>query len=179
MAKKSSIQSFLFIALFAAMTVIGTTLKIPMPTGAFIHLGNTVLLLAVLLLGYTKGSLAAGLGFMLFDLLNGYLTEAPYFLFESFIVGGFAYGAFLLFKKNPIKVWHLLVIGGITGIGKLIMTQLKNTVMLYLLGSDWSGAFIGASLKLPASLINVLSTMLIVSMLYFPLKKIFQRYQLE
>jgi uncharacterized membrane protein len=97
MTRMSSIKSVLFVAMFAAMTVIGTMIKIPMPTGAFVHLGNAVLLLAVLLLGYKKGSLAGGLGFFLFDLLNGYLTEAPYFFFESFIVGGFAFAGFLLF----------------------------------------------------------------------------------
>ena len=177
MTRMSSIKSVLFVAMSAAMTVIGTMIKIPMPTGAFVHLGNAVLLLAVLLLGYKKGSLAGGLGFFLFDLLNGYLTEAPYFFFESFIVGGFAFAGFLLFKKHPTKVWQLLVIGGLTGIGKLLMTQIKNTVMLYVLGSDWSTAFTGALIKLPASVINVLSTMIIVSVLYFPLKNIFQQYE--
>ena len=87
------IRSIVFVALFTALTVIGTMIKIPLPTGAFVHLGNAVLLLAVLLLGYVKGSLAGGLGFAIFDLLNGYATEAPYFILESFIVGAFAYGA--------------------------------------------------------------------------------------
>lgn len=176
MTYNTSVKKVVFIALFSALTVIGTMIKIPMPTGAFVHLGNTVLLLAVLLLGYRGGALAGGLGFMIFDLLNGYVTEAPYFLFESFVVGGFAYAGFLLFNKRPVKVWQLLVIGGITGIGKLLMTQLKNTVMLVLLGSDWSAAFVGATLKLPASLINVFSTMVLVSFLYFPLRRMFQKY---
>ena len=51
------IRSIVFVALFTALTVIGTMIKIPLPTGAFVHLGNAVLLLAVLLLGYVKGSL--------------------------------------------------------------------------------------------------------------------------
>ena len=51
------IRSIVFVALFTALTVIGTMIKIPLPT-AFVHLGNAVLLLAVLLLGYVKGSLA-------------------------------------------------------------------------------------------------------------------------
>lgn len=79
MTRTPSIKPFLFVALIAAMTLIGTMIKIPMPTGAFVHLGNPVLLLAILLLDYMKDSLAGGLSLMLFDLLNGYLTEAPYF----------------------------------------------------------------------------------------------------
>ena len=57
-----------------------------------------------------------------------------------------------------------------------MMTQLKNTVKLFYLGSDWTTAFIAASAKLPATFINVFTTIIIVSFLYFPLKKIFQRY---
>ena len=132
MEKNNTIHQITYIAVFAALTVIGTMIKIPMPTGAFAHLGNSVLLLAVLLLGYTRGALAGGLGFAIFDLLNGYAAEAPYFLFESFIVGAFAYGAFLLFRKDPTKIWQIVCIGMVTGVGKIMMTQLKNTVKLFL-----------------------------------------------
>lgn len=176
MEKNNTIHQITYIAVFAALTVIGTMIKIPMPTGAFAHLGNSVLLLAVLLLGYTRGALAGGLGFAIFDLLNGYAAEAPYFLFESFIVGAFAYGAFLLFRKDPTKIWQVVCIGMVTGVGKIMMTQLKNTVKLFYLGSDWTTAFIAASAKLPATFINVFTTIIIVAFLYFPLKKIFQGY---
>lgn len=134
-----------------------------------------MLLLAILLLGYFKGSLAGGLGFAIFDLLNGYATEAPYFILESFIVGLFAIFAIRLFKNNPTKIWQIIVIGIFTGIGKIIMTQVKNTIVLLIAGSNLSNAFIAASMKLPATLINVVSTIIIVSILYFPLKKLNQR----
>ncbi|OJG31729.1 hypothetical protein RT42_GL000642 [Enterococcus cecorum DSM 20682 = ATCC 43198] len=134
-----------------------------------------MLLLAILLLGYFKGALAGGLGFAIFDLLNGYATEAPYFILESFIVGLFAIFAIRLFKNNPTKIWQIIVIGIFTGIGKIIMTQVKNTIVLLIAGSNLSNAFIAASIKLPATLINVVSTIIIVSILYFPLKKLNQR----
>lgn len=175
MIKKSSIREVLFVALFASLTVIGTMIRIPLPTGAFVHLGNAVLLLAVLLLGYTKGALAGGLGFMIFDILNGYAIEAPYFLFESFVVGAFASIAFLLYKKKPTHVWQLIVIGSVAGVGKLLMTQIKNTVLLLFLGNDFRLAFMTAIVKLPASIINVLMTIVIVSLLYFPLKRLLER----
>lgn len=169
------IQRIVLVALFTALTVVGTMIKIPLPTGAFVHLGNAVLLLAVLLLGYVNGSLAGGLGFALFDLLNGYATEAPYFILESFVVGAAAYGTFLLFKKKPQKVWQLIVIGVVTGIVKLIMTQGKNTVMLWYLGSSFASAWIAAIVKLPATIINVGVTVLLVAILYFPLKTALDR----
>lgn len=173
-----STKSIIYVALFAALTFVGTTLKIPLPTGAFIHLGNAVLLLAVLLIGYKKGALAGGLGFAIFDLLNGYATEAPYFILESFIVGGVAYLSYhYLFKDNVTQIWQVIIIGLLTGIMKLIMTQIKNTVFLMIAGVNGSFAFQQALLKLPASIINVISTTIIVAFLYFPLKKIFNRNQ--
>lgn len=103
MRRFSTIESVVFVGLFAALTVIGTMIKIPLPTGAFVHMGNAVLLLSVLLLGYLRGSLAGGFGFAIFDLLNGYATEAPYFILESFIVGAAAYGMYCLYKKIQQK----------------------------------------------------------------------------
>ncbi|MEG0629009.1 MAG: ECF transporter S component, partial [Enterococcus sp.] len=51
MTNDKKIQNLVLIALFAALTLIGTMIKIPLPTGAFIHFGNAVVLLAVLLVG--------------------------------------------------------------------------------------------------------------------------------
>lgn len=59
------IQNLVLVALFAALTLMGTMIKIPLPTGAFIHFGNSVVLLAVLLVGYWQGALAGGIGFCL------------------------------------------------------------------------------------------------------------------
>lgn len=175
MKKEISIQSIVLVALFTALTVIGTTIKIPLPTGAFVHLGNAVLLLSVLLLGYFKGSLAGGLGFFIFDIMNGYATEAPYFILESFIVGAAAYAAFRFFKKNPTHIWQVIVIGIATGIAKIIMTQVKNTVMNLIAGASFGPAFAGAFAKLPATLINISLTVLIVALVYFPLKAAMHR----
>ncbi|GAA3025590.1 ECF transporter S component [Tetragenococcus solitarius] len=164
-------RNVVMVALFAALTVIGTMIKIPLPTGAFVHLGNAVLLLAVLLLGYVKGSLAGGLGFAIFDVLNGFAVEAPYFIVESFIVGAAAYGLFLAFKKNPKHVWQIILIASGTGVAKLVMTQIKNLVRQLYLGMDFPTAFTTAALSLPATVINVILTVILVSFLYFPLKK--------
>lgn len=171
MNQKSSTNSIVFIGLFAALTVLGTMIKIPMPTGAFAHLGNSVLLLAVLLIGYKKGALAGGLGFAIFDVLNGFAAEAPYFILESFIVGGAAALAILFFRQNIDTIWKVVVVAIATGIAKIVMTQLKNTVMGLLAGADFNVAFASALSKIPATLINVVTTIIIVTLVYFPLKK--------
>ncbi|MGX7196304.1 ECF transporter S component [Enterococcus olivae] len=173
--RKSNTQAIVFVGLFTALTVIGTYIKIPLPTGAFVHLGNAVLLLAVLFLGYVKGSLAGGMGFAIFDVLNGFASEAPYFILESFIVGAVAYALFAFFRKNPSKLWQVLVIAAGTGVAKIIMTQIKNTVIQLFLGLDFSPAFALALSRLPATLINVTLTAIIVAIVYFPLKKAMDR----
>lgn len=61
------------------------------------------------------------------------------------------------------------------GVGKLLMTQMKNTALLLFLGNDLRVAFMAAAFKLPASLINVMTTILVVAILYFPLKRILKQ----
>ena len=165
------IRSIVLVALFAALTFLGTTIKIPIPSGGFIHLGNSILLLAILLIGYKKGALAGGLGFAIFDLLNGFAIEAPYFILESFIVGGAAALTMRVFNNKINSIAKILVVAIATGIMKIIMTQLKNTLILMFTGSDFSIAFVAALTKLPSTLINVFSTIIIVTTIYFPLKK--------
>lgn len=171
MNKKNSTTSIVLVGLFAALTVLGTMIKIPMPTGAFAHLGNSVLLLAVLLIGYKKGALAGGLGFAIFDVLNGFAAEAPYFILESFIVGGAAALAILFFHSNIDAIWKIIIVASVTGVAKIIMTQIKNTVMGLLAGADFNVSFASALSKLPATFINVATTIVIVTLVYFPLKK--------
>lgn len=175
MTRKTT-QNIVFIALFAALTFVATTIKIPLPTGAFVHLGNAVLVLSVLLLGYTSGSLAGGIGFFLFDLLNGYATEAPYFLVEAFIVGGATYLAFNRFKKQPTRMWQIVVIGLSAGVAKIIMTQIKNTVIQLWVGAPTVDlAFNIALVKLPATFTNVGLTIFVIAIVYFPLSQAFSR----
>lgn len=170
--QNKTIVSMTLTALFSALVFIGTTIKIPLPTGAFVHLGNAMFLLAVLLIGYSKGAIAGSIGFALFDLLNGYATEAPYFILECFIVGAVSYGAIKLCRTNELKLPQIIFIGAMTGIAKLVMTQLKNWLFLLLSGAGTKQAFLAASVKLPATLINVGTTILIVSLLYFPIRKL-------
>ncbi|MTD38756.1 hypothetical protein GIX45_08950 [Erwinia sp. CPCC 100877] len=174
MNQRSSITSIVLIALFAALTMLATMIKIPMP-GAFVHLGNSVSLLAVLLIGYKRGALAGGLGFAIFDTLNGYVLEAPYFFVEPFIVGGAAALVINFFHGKIDSARKILTLTIVAGITKIIMTQLKNTTIALFAGSNFSVAFMAALSQLPATLINTATTVAIVSLVYFPLKKAVDR----
>ena len=70
------------VALFTSITFVATSIQVPMPAligKPFVHLGNSAVLLSVLLLGYKRGALAGGFVLALFDVMHGYAMEAPYY----------------------------------------------------------------------------------------------------
>lgn len=62
----------------AAVTVATIAIIIPVPnTGGYIHAGDSMVFLAVLVLGWKYGAFAAGIGSALADLVSGYAQWAP------------------------------------------------------------------------------------------------------
>ena len=89
---KLTTKKIVLVALMAALTVLGSSLRITVPvdlvgTSSF-HLGNIMCALSGLLLGPWFGGLAAGLGSAIYDMLNPlYISEC----WITFILKG-AYG---------------------------------------------------------------------------------------
>ena len=76
--KNTSTFRVVLTALFAALVCVATmTIRIPSPTGGYLNLGDGIVLLSAFLLGPVYGTLAAGVGSMLADLLSGYPASAP------------------------------------------------------------------------------------------------------
>lgn len=172
---KISTADIVLTGLFATLTFVGTMIRIPMPAAVgapFIHLGNSVLLLAVLTLGFRKGALAGGLGFAIFDVMNGFAPEAPYFIIESFVVGGVATLVFMAFNKKDDQIYKIILVAISAVVTKLIMTFFKSTAIAMLAGASLKPAAIAAFLSLPASVVNGISTIVIVTIVYYPVKKI-------
>ena len=107
MEKKKTISTkkIVLTALMAALTIVGSAIRITMPidiagTTSF-HLGNIMCALSGILLGPWMGGLAAGLGSFLYDMTNPlYIDEA----WMTFLMKG-AYGLIpglimLLWKDN-------------------------------------------------------------------------------
>ncbi|MFC0234639.1 ECF transporter S component [Vagococcus entomophilus] len=182
MKQQTTTKDLVFVALFAALTVIGTSIRIPMPAAIgnpFVHLGNSVLLLAVLLIGYKKGALAGGLGFAIFDILNGFALEAPYFLLEAFVVGGVASLVLHRITSQKTTSTQILIVALFASLAKLIMTFLKGIVMVMLTGVSLYPALLASSSSLFATVINCLTTIIVVTIAYRPLKKIMERFTLQ
>ncbi len=74
-----------FTSLFAALICVCTwVIKIPIPIGGYIHLGDAVVLLSGFLLGPFWGFLAAAIGSMFADIFGSYVIYAP----ATFLIKG-------------------------------------------------------------------------------------------
>ncbi|MCQ2009312.1 MAG: ECF transporter S component [Sporolactobacillus sp.] len=172
--KSFGVRDIVLVALFAAVTYLGiSALRIPLPAAVgapFIHFGNSLLVLAVLLLGGFRGGLAGAIGLGLFDLLSGYASTAPVTVILAFLVAGIVSFAFRLLKHvdKPVNIFVLALVAGAS---KIVLEFLHGLIEKLLLGSAFGPSVVAAFTSLPATAINAVSTVIIVTALYFPLKK--------
>jgi uncharacterized membrane protein len=97
MTKNNSTMQLILTGLMMAMIVVATMLIIiPTPfTNGYIHLGDAMIFLSVLILGWKRGAVAAGAGSALADLLIGYAVWAPWTLVIKGAMGA-VMGLFIL-----------------------------------------------------------------------------------
>ena len=86
-----TVLTAMFMGMIVAMTMV---IRIPIPaTQGYIHLGDSMIFLAVLALGKKRGAVAAGVGSALADVIGGYAIYAPVTLvvkaLMALIVGAF------------------------------------------------------------------------------------------
>ena len=133
-------------ALMICLIVLGTIMfRIPVPmTKGYIHLGDAMIYLSVLLLGRKNGSAAACLGSALGDIIGGYAFWAPFTFAIKFAM---AYAAGSVIEIHSPKYERrtfrrtLLYITGMTA-GGLIMCAGYLAVERFMYGG-WAAAFIG------------------------------------
>lgn len=106
------IKAMVLAAVMAALTYVATTvIRIPSPTGGYVHIGDGLVLLCGWLLGPWWGGAAAGIGSMLVDLLGGYMSFVPGTLVIKFLD---AMAAALVVKALGRR-FYSYVLGGIIG----------------------------------------------------------------
>lgn len=76
------VQKMIMTALMACMITVSTmAFRIPIPfTTEYIHLGDSMIYLSVMILGLRRGAAAAGIGSALADILGGFAVWAPWTL---------------------------------------------------------------------------------------------------
>ncbi|MGI6211329.1 MAG: ECF transporter S component [Anaerovoracaceae bacterium] len=84
----SKIYNLVMTAMMMCLILVATSFfKIPVPmTQGYVHLGDAMIFLAVLLLGTRNGAIAAGFGSALGDILGGYAFWAPWTLAIKFLM---------------------------------------------------------------------------------------------
>ena len=129
--EKKALIKIILTALFSALCFIGVLIRIPLPTGAFVHLGNMICILASLLIGGIYGGIAGSLGMGLFDLTHGYLGAGLLRTFILKFLMGFVAGlVFKLILKKKLNVKKLTLIFVII-LGLLFVTSIVLSVVSY------------------------------------------------
>ena len=170
MKQKISTRRIVLAALMAALTVVGSAIRITIPvdiggTTAF-HLGNIMCALSGILLGPWLGGLAAGLGSAIYDMFDPmYIAEC----WLTFLMKG-TYGlvAGLAFSMGKME-WDYLkatlasAAGAVTyAVLYLTKSYLKAIIVQ---GVAASGAWIAVIDKLPATVFNAAVAVLFAPML--------------
>lgn len=78
--KTLNVKELVLMGLMIALVYLaGSIIKIP-SLGGFIHIGDCMVFLSVILLGKKKGAVSSALGMFLVDALGGYYLWAPFTL---------------------------------------------------------------------------------------------------
>ena len=98
------IKNLVITAFFTAITFLGIqAFRIPLPAAVgtpFLHFGHIFVVMGLLLQGGKRGAVSGTLGLTIFDLLNGYVQDAPKTFVETAIKCLIVGAIFLVLKKN-------------------------------------------------------------------------------
>ena len=181
--QKISTKKIVWTALMAALTVVGSAIRITIPidiggTTAF-HLGNIMCALSGILLGPWYGGLAAGLGSFLYDMTNpAYISEA----WITFLMKG-AYGLFpgltmLLWKKN----WGVIKAGIAASTGAIayaVLYLLKNYYKsVWVKFMTHEAAMLVVAGKIPATIFNAVVAVIFAPILAVAIRKALEKNRL-
>lgn len=197
MKKKITTKRIVLTALMAALTVVGSAIRVTMPvdiagTTSF-HLGNIMCALSGLLLGPWFGGLAAALGSAIYDLTNPlyiaeswitFLTKGAYGLIAGLV---FWYGdRFFLAIRN---LWKKAVQAGYLKAAVASAFGAVTYAILYLLKSYLKGiwvseltheaAMLSVASKIPATVFNGVIAIIFAPILIVAIRAALKRNHLE
>ena len=170
--KKDSVYKLVFTALMAALVCVATFLRFPF-LGSKVHLGNTLCLLAGLLLGGPAGGLAAGLGSALNDLVSGYPIDELLVTFVSKFLMALICAAIAGKGANRAR----LVLGCAVGAFSYVALYMLKTFVYrrFVYGYPMETVWATMASKLPASLINAVFALVVAPILYGALRPALQK----
>lgn len=174
--KTTNTRELVELSLYSALIVIAVQfLRIPLG-GQFVHLGNALVVVGVLIYGSKRGALVASIGLGIFDVLNGYATEVWITILESLIVClvlHFVYERGLKAKDRPANIISVGILAAVT---KIILNFVKYTIRNSLISAmPISAAMLTALGEIGGTFGTALVTIVAVPLLYPVLKRISNR----
>ncbi len=185
MKKPNSTRRLVLAALMAALTMVGSYIRIVIPidiagTTEF-HLGNIFCALSGLLLGPWLGGLAAGLGSFLYDMTNPlYISEAwMTFLMKGaygLVAGGVAYLGTRRWGYIRAAVGTVLAAATYAA---LYLTKGYFYDCIFLKGLTSDAALIGIASKIPATIFNAAVAIIFAPVLAVAIRKALEKNHLN
>lgn len=186
MKEKMTTKKIVLAALLAALTCVGSALRITLPldiagTTSF-HLGNILCALSGILLGPWWGGLAAGLGSAIYDMTNPlYISEC----WLTFLMK-FAYGlaAGLVIRCGKKDAWGytralLATIAGAAAYAALYLVKSYFYSGLLIHGLEPAAALATVIAKLPATGFNAAVAIIIAPVLAVAIRKALHKQHLD
>ena len=175
MNQKISTKRIAMAGLLAALTCVGSALRITVPADlvgtSSIHLGNIFCALSGVLLGPGLGGLAAGLGSAIYDMTNPlYISEC----WLTFLMkGAYALAAGLVFRHLHLKEYLRDLIATTAGALTYAVLYLGKSYLkaVVVSGLTADAALIAAGAKLPATIFNMAVAMVVAPVLAKAIRK--------
>ena len=158
--KNNNLLKLVTAALLAAMTCIVTMIipiKIPLGNEGYIHPGDAFVMLSGIILGPFYGSLSAGIGSALADLLSGY---AHYAVATFLIKALAAMLASLLYHELHLK--SVVICGSLSGI---IVTLGYFIYERFIYGSNFAAAIAGVPFNILQTILGVILASILMPLL--------------
>ena len=174
--KSDKTRELVELSLYAALIIVSVQF-IRIPFGPqFVHLGNALVVIAVLIFGSKKGALVATVGLGLFDILNGYAAEVWITILESLLVCLVLYFVFEKLLKSNDKMANIIIIGVIAAVTKIILNFVKYTIINTAVASlPLKAAMLASVVKIGGTFGTSVVTIIAVPLLYPVFKRILQR----
>lgn len=179
MVRNEKTYKLILTALMTGLVLVATiSIRIPSPfTQGYVHLGDSMIFLSVLLLGKKGGSVAAGLGSALADIMGGYAMYSIWTLIikalMAFIMGIFIEAATKKEKKH-IKLGNMPLIEIVGMVLAGIEMVIGYAVVDGVFAGNLLSGFLGAPFNVAQFTVGlVLATVLAMALYKTPAKKFF------
>ena len=130
-------RALVMTALLAALSCVATlVIRIPSPTGGYMNLGDTVVLLGAYLLGGAYGAAAGAIGPALADLVSGYIVYVPATLVIKAVMALIAAG---IYHACGRRTWSLILASLCAGLWMVIGYWLYDGILMGSLAGSLAG----------------------------------------